>query len=124
MLENFNPTRESFHCPTRSTDLRLQSGDLLLHISLALLLFLQLLAQVVLVALQLPHAGGEGQLLTSLLLEQLLWRREEDKAKTCCVSSLPEAWRGVVRNVVGCLFLLPLSQRNEELEAFKDVANL
>lgn len=85
VLENFDPTRESFHCPlTRPADLRLQSGDLLLHISLALLLFLQLLAQVVLVALQLPHAGGEGQLLTSLLLEQLLRRGEkEDKAKMC-----------------------------------------
>lgn len=56
--------------------LGLQRGDLLLHILFALLLFLQHLPQVVLLFLHLPQACGEGQLLASLLLEQLLGLRE------------------------------------------------
>lgn len=59
---------------TLCTDLGLQSDNLLLYVLLALFLFLQHLPQVVLLILQLPQAGGEGELLTSLLLEQLLGR--------------------------------------------------
>lgn len=61
---------------TLCTDLGLQSRDLLLHVLLALLLFLQHLPQVVLLVIHLPQAGGEGQLLTSLLFKQLLEVRE------------------------------------------------
>ena len=61
------------------TDLGLQGGDLLLHVFLAFLLFLQHLPQAVLLVLHLPQAGGEGQLLTSLLLEQLLEGNKQKK---------------------------------------------
>lgn len=62
---------------TQWTDLGLQTRDLLLHILLALFFFLQHLPQVALLILQLPQASGEGELLTSLFLEQLLELREE-----------------------------------------------
>lgn len=54
------------------TDLSLQSGHLLLHILLALLLFLQQFLQAVLLIFYLPQPGGEGELLTCLLLKQPL----------------------------------------------------
>lgn len=57
---------------TLCTDLGLQRRDLLLHILLALFLFLQHLPQVVLLVLHLPQAGGEAELLASLLFKQLL----------------------------------------------------
>lgn len=62
------------------TNLGLKSGDLLLHIFLTLLLFLQHLPQAVLLFLHLPQAGREGKLLTSLLFKQLLRLRKRKQS--------------------------------------------
>lgn len=62
------------------TNLGLKRGDLLLHIFLALLLFLQHLPQAVLFILHLPQAGREGKLLTSLLFKQLLRLRKKKES--------------------------------------------
>lgn len=54
------------------TNLGLQRGNLPLNVLLALLLFLQHLPQVLLLLLHLLQAGGEGEFLSSFLLEKLL----------------------------------------------------
>lgn len=68
-------------CVTLWTDLGLKGGNLLLHVFLALFLFLQHLPQAVLLVLHLPQAGGERQLLTSLLFKQLLQLRERKRSE-------------------------------------------
>lgn len=75
----------------RYTNLSLKGGDLLLHILLGLLLFLQHLPEAVLLILHLPQTGREGQLLTRLFLEQLLpWRGQSEKVSKAVETSVQE----------------------------------
>lgn len=84
-------------------NLGMEGGNLLLEVPLGLLLLLQLLLEGVLLILHLLQLGAQAQLLTVLLLQQLLLQGQEGSRGSGEAESGPRSPQGLRRGSMGAL---------------------